>query len=313
MSSIQGNVRQTPLLWKLVNVKDHIWPKPSFPILSSISALSVTVGYLAFRSWLFEGRQDLSPQKILTYDNFVLHLSGMPKLMTALYIQAKYVQLLLWPDEASSDYSLGVVDPIFTWSDLNMILFYGVAMGLILAIGSALQTLMQRGNTALVQAIGWTFAPLVPASHIVTIGTPMAERLLFTPSIGVTILICYLFAVAEEPGARFASGRQRMPIQIIILIAMVAASTARFSIMTCQRVPEWGDSKAAFEADIKKFPKSVKLSSRIPSVALFVYILLYLYSWPSSPIVRQRKLINIIALCSRSSSPNVSREHVDKK
>ena len=243
-----------------INVKDHIWTKPSFPTLSSISALSVTVGYLAFRSWLFEGRQDLSPQNILMCDNFVLHLSGMPKLMTALCVQAKHVQLLLWPDEASSDYSLGVVDPIFTWSDSNMVLFYGVAMGLTLAIGSALQTLMQRGNTALVQAIGWTFAPLVPASHVVTIGTPMAERLLFTPSIGVAILICYLFAVAEEPGARFASGRQRMPIQTIILIAMVAASTARFSIMTYQRVPEWEDSKAVFEADVKKFPQSVKLN-----------------------------------------------------
>lgn len=243
-----------------INVKDHIWHKPSFPILSSISALTVTVGYLAFRSWLFEGRQDLSPQNILIYDNFVLHLSGMPKLMTALYIQAKYIQLLIWPDEVSSDYSLGVVDPIYTWSDSNMILFYGVAMGLILVIGAALQTLMQRGNTSLVQAIGWTFAPLVPASHIVTIGTPMAERLLFTPSIGVAILICYLFAVADESGARFASGRQRMPMQIIILIAMVAASTARFSRMTYQRVPEWEDSKAVFEADIKKFPRSVKLN-----------------------------------------------------
>ena len=243
-----------------INVKDHIWTKPSFPKLSSITALSVTVGYLAFRSWLFEGRQDLSPKNILIYDNFVLHLSGLPKLMTALYIQAKYVKLLLWPGEVSSDYSLGVVDPIFTWADSNMILFYGVAVGLILVIGSALQTLIRRGNTAIVQAVGWTFAPLVPASHIVTIGTPMAERLLFTPSIGVAILICYSFAVAAESEARLSQGCHRIPIQMIIRIAIVAASTSRFSIMTYQRVPEWEDSKAVFEADLQKFPRSVKLN-----------------------------------------------------
>ena len=244
-----------------INAKDKsIWRKPSFPILLSISALSVTVGYLAFRSWLFEGRQDLSPHRISIYDNFVLHLSGMPKLMTALYIQAKYIQLLIWPNEVSSDYSLGVIDPIFTWADSNMILFYGITVGLLLVIGAALQTLIRRGNTALVQAIGWTFAPLVPASHIVTIGTPMAERLLFTPSIGISILICYLFAVADESGSRFASGRRKGSLRTMTLIAIMVASTARFSIMTYQRVPEWEDSKALFEADIKKFPRSVKLN-----------------------------------------------------
>ena len=243
-----------------ITVKDHTWKKPAFPIASSTSALGVTIAYLAFRSWLFDGRQDLSPQNILIYDNFVLHLSGMPKLMTALYIQAKYMQLLFWPDEVSSDYSLGVVDPVFSWSDSNMILFYGVAVGLLLIIVAALEILMRRGNTALVQAIGWTFAPLVPASHIVTIGTPMAERLLFTPSIGVAIFICYSIAVADGPGTQFLSSRHKTSMRGMMLIAFLAASITRFCFMTYIRVPEWADSKAVFEADIQKFPRSVKLN-----------------------------------------------------
>ena len=241
-------------------VKDQSWDKSTFPILSFASALSVTLGYLVFRSWLFDGRQDLSPENILIYDNFVLHLSGLPKLMTALFIQAKYMELLFWPNEVSSDYSLGVIDPVFSWSDPSMILFYGVLMGLLLVIGAALRTLVSIGNTALVQAIGWTFAPLVPASHIVTIGTPMAERLLFTPSIGVAILICHSFSFADTAIERDSSGRRKIPTRIVMLTAILATSIARFSFMTYQRVPEWTDSKALFEADIQKFPRSVKLN-----------------------------------------------------
>mmetsp|Transcript_11964 Transcript_11964/g.26611 ORF Transcript_11964/g.26611 Transcript_11964/m.26611 type:complete len:699 (+) Transcript_11964:2-2098(+) len=243
--------------------KGMLVTKPSFPLFAAFCAISVTLGYLAFRSWLFAGHQDLAEDHILIVDNFVLHLSGMDKLRTALYIQAKYLQLLFWPSRISCDYSLGVIEPVFSWTDPSMMLVYGAIIGLLAIVAAALDTLIKTGNSTLVHAIGWTLAPLIPASHIVTIGTPMAERLLFTPSVGVAIMICHFITVLTRGDLKSQVPNQpELPSSVrnSIAIALFCFAVAWFAIMTHQRVPEWADSKTIFEADIKKFPRSTKLN-----------------------------------------------------
>ena len=177
------------------------------------------------------------------------HLSGMDKLRTALHIQAKYLQLLVWPGALSCDYSLGVIEPVKAWSSPQLAVALLAALTVAVWALYALTALRRSGDAAPMLAFGWTFAPLVPASHVVDIGTVMAERLLFMPSVGVTMLLCHVL------GAR--AGRVA-PTDGATLLVVCAVGWA--ALRTVARVPDWADSATLFAADVATHPRSIKLN-----------------------------------------------------
>ena len=180
-------------------------------------------------------------------DNFVQHIAtGATKVRTALYIQVQYLWLLLFPYKLSCDYGLGVINPVTTWLSMEMVY---VAVAILVLLGWArfgIALLKTTGNVVPLLALGWTVAPLIPASHIVDIGTVMAERLLFLPSIGVTLLLGHVLTTIR-------------PTRYYPLAFLLVVCIALFSYKTITRNPNWADTETLFQVDLETYPKSLKV------------------------------------------------------
>lgn len=217
----------------------------------AITYFATSFGYLLFRSWLFassRGSTSTLRGSVMLEDSFMQHVHPLDKFRTALFIMAKYTQLLVWPGALSCDYGLGVIDPVVSWVSIEMLIVVLAAGSVLAWIAYGLFWLHKTGDKSPLLAVGWAFAPLVPASHIVDIGTVMAERLAFTPTIGVAMLICHLCGLAALQPKVWRN----------LQIALLAVCTY-FAIRTMNRIPDWEESKTLFLADVKSHPRGVKL------------------------------------------------------
>lgn len=217
--------------------KVQIWLAPAL--------VAVSIGYIAFRSWLFGSSQTLADGVVSLTDNFIIHLPPPDKLRTAIWIQVRYILLLLWPNKLSCDYGLGVIDPVKTWASLEMLHSVTMVFLTLLLARYSFMYLYQTGDVAPLVALGWIAGPLIPASHVVNIGTVMAERLLFLPSIGAAMLLCH--------GLGTLGKRSFLTWTALILCIAV------FSFKTITRNPDWASSKGLFAADLKTYPQSLKM------------------------------------------------------
>lgn len=125
-----------------------------------------------------------------------------------------------------------------------------VASAVLVWAALALVRLRKTGDATLVIAFGWTFAPLIPASHIVDIGTVLAERLLFMPSIGVAMLICHFVGMRANQVPSLFSKWGTIVMCIVIFNGL----------KTLARVPQWTESIVLYDADLLSYPNSVKLN-----------------------------------------------------
>lgn len=213
---------------------------------------STSFGYLLFRSWLFassRGSTSTLRGSVMLEDSFMQHVHPSDKFRTALFIMAKYTQLMFWPGALSCDYGLGVIDPVTSWTSFEMGVVVLAAVSVFAWVFYGLFQLHKTGDQSPLLAVGWAFAPLVPASHIVDIGTVMAERLAFTPTIGVAMLICHLGGICAASNPTIWRN-----VQISLF-----AVCLWFGIRTLNRVPDWQESKTLFLADVKSYPRGVKL------------------------------------------------------
>lgn len=208
--------------------------------------VAVSLGYIQFRSWLFgDALQTLTGGVPLT-DNFLQHLAFGTKLRTAIYIQTKYLMLLILPTKLSCDYGLGVIDPITTWWTVEMLHSVLAILFIAVWIRYGMARLWNSGEIVPLLALGWTLAPLIPACHLVNIGTVMAERLLFLPSIGVAMFLSHILVSVNR------QSYSRLAFLLVVCILL-------FSFKTAFRNPNWSDSKTLFKVDLETYPRSLKM------------------------------------------------------
>lgn len=208
-----------------------------------VAMITTAGGYLALRTWITGGTQTVATSYV---DNFLQHLGPMDKLRTALYIQAVYMQLLLCPTQLSCDYGFAVIKPVRAWLSPEMGAVTVVLSGIVVWAVYAVTTLRRTGRTLPLLTLAWTLGPLIPASHIVPIGTVLAERLLFVPSIGVAMLLAHVVTTVRP--------RLVWPLRFGVLV-----SALWFGAMTVRRNPDWVDIATLHTRDLATHPTSIKL------------------------------------------------------
>jgi tetratricopeptide (TPR) repeat protein len=148
----------------------------------------------------------------------------------ALSIIGRYMGLLLWPAQLSCDYSyaqIPVPGGVWEWALIAATLAF---------------VLWRRGRTALFLASA-VFLVFLPSSNLLfPIGTIMAERFLYLPSIA--------FAAAAVWAAYRLSPRQA-PAVLSILIAL-------FAIRTFARNADWDNDLALADSAVRVSPASFK-------------------------------------------------------
>ena len=185
-------------------------------------------------------------------DNPLLSADFWTARFTAIKVIGKYLWLFVWPARLSPDYSYNAV-PLFgwqpaDWEDAKALIALAVCLG-----AALLAVRWYRARKPLFFFLAFFFVALAPTSNLVVlIGSIMAERFVYLPSIGLAG--CAVAAI-------YALGRQ-VPRQR--LLAMRAAWIAlgivclACAVRTYARNFDWLDDRSLWTSAVNVCPGSAK-------------------------------------------------------
>jgi tetratricopeptide (TPR) repeat protein len=183
----------------------------------------------------------LLPPVIPFCDNPLVGAGFRTAKLTAIQVMARYFGLLVWPAHLSCDYSYAQI-PLETGSAQDWLAWTVVA-----AVAAAALLMFRFNRTAFFFA-GLAFVTFLPTSNLVfPIGTIMAERFLYLPSIALAVcVVLALDAIGRRAGLAWLA-----PVTLCLI---VAAFTAR----TWTRNSDWRDDLSLMTAAAKTSPHSFK-------------------------------------------------------
>jgi protein O-mannosyl-transferase len=169
--------------------------------------------------------------------------------LTAMKVIGKFLWLFLWPARLSADYSFNAV-PLFgwrlsSWKDLEAVIALAVCLGgVLLAV-----LLAKRGRREwkpLLFFLPFFFVAMTPTSNlIVLIGSIMAERFLYLPSVGLAGCVVAALCVWRPATARAAW-------------AAVGVVCLAFAARTYARNRDWNDELSLWTSTVRVSPDSAR-------------------------------------------------------
>jgi hypothetical protein len=179
--------------------------------------------------------------------------------LTACKVMGRYLWLLVWPRHLSCDYSYNQI-PLFQWR-------WGWEDGqalLALAVYAALALVAMRSyrsHKPVFFFVAFFLVMLAPTSNLaMPIGSIMAERFLYLPSVGFAG--CLVLAVYGATGMRLlGSGRYRRVAAPVVLALVCAALAGR----TFARNFDWYDEGTLWTSAVRESPGSFKTHLNLAS------------------------------------------------
>ncbi|HUE29896.1 MAG TPA: tetratricopeptide repeat protein, partial [Verrucomicrobiae bacterium] len=176
-------------------------------------------------------------------DNVLAGAPIGPRLLTALAVVARYARRLAWPLGLSADYSYRQVELATGLGDPVALAGLGVVAGAV-----ALAAWGWRHERHVCLAIALAALPYSIVSNVfVTIGTVMAERLLYLPSAGFCLVVA---SAADALGRPSRAWRASGAIVVALLAFYVPATVLRNSV--------WRERRGFFEALVASAPRSAR-------------------------------------------------------
>lgn len=208
-------------------------------ILGCLATLPPIAAMLYQRVVVLAGSQ---PAEFPFADNPIVGADFWTGRLTAIKVIARYLWLTVWPARLSSDYSYAQI-PLSHGTAQDWVAWIAVLAMVVLAV-----SLYWWNRTAFFLA--WFAAiTFVPVSNLLfPIGTIMAERFLYLPTIG--LLACLVMAI-------YAAG-ERAHMQRFAPVALCLI-TAAFALRTWVRNGDWQDDLAMTEASVRASPNSFKV------------------------------------------------------
>jgi protein O-mannosyl-transferase len=225
--------------------------------------LGASVGVLAFGTALYffvRSQIDIGVStagKISPFDNVMAEASNLgERLATAFYILGKYLYLLVVPHPLVSDYSYSQMT-VKTFSDpavIISVLAY-IAAGLYALLNIRKQSLASFGILSYL-------VTLFPVSNILfLIGSGMAERFLYTPSLGYCIVLTLLLLKIAR-GSYVKTGFTSISnffSKYSSLLFITGILFAGYTIKTLSRSSDWKNNLSLFSEDAKHSSKSARI------------------------------------------------------
>lgn len=179
-------------------------------------------------------------------DNSLIPATFLEQKATALGMFARYIMKLIYPYQLSYDYSFNQIPIINLFSPLA--LFGIVLLGALLYFG--IKYLKREPLISI--SIGFILFPLFLTGNLFfNIGTTMADRFLFVPVIGSSLLICWcVFRLLKtDPAKNFTPGKAAAVFIPLLLL---------FSFRTYTRNSNWKDNSTLFASDVTTVPNSAR-------------------------------------------------------
>jgi protein O-mannosyl-transferase len=241
-------------IFPLIILYELVWWKERPPhrrafVLGSLATLLPIAGLLFER---FKVLAASAPAEFPFTDNPIAGAGWVTGRLTAIKVMAHYLWLTVWPVKLSCDYSYNQI-PLFRGAAADWL-----ACGAVLAVAIAVILLYRRDRTFFFLA-GFAFLNFLPASNLpFPIGTIMADRLLYLPSLGLLgCLVLAVYAAAE-----------RSPRALLLAPALLCLVGIAFAVRTWARNLDWQSELTIATADVRVSPNSFKLH-RLLAQSLF--------------------------------------------
>lgn len=184
--------------------------------------------------------------------NQYVPFTAAERLATVIFTLGKYLQLLIFPHPLSHDYYPRQVS-IMTFGDWQVLLSLALYVGL---VGYAIFGLRRKDPIS--YGIWFYLITLSIVSNLVfPVGTNLAERLLFMPSVGFCLAIVVLLQ------RLFFSKKLTTFKQLYPFFGVLVLLFALLCVKTISRNPTWKDNFTLFTTDINTSPNSAKLRNAV--------------------------------------------------
>ena len=189
-------------------------------------------------------------EQIAHSDNPLFGIDFWTARLTAIKVIGKYLWLLVWPNPLSCDYSYNQIPLVtwrFGWEDMKA----WIALAACLGAGAAAVWCYRR-QKAVLFFVAFFFFTLSPTSNLVIqIGTIMAERFMYLPSIGFAgCLVVAVYAICRRLPVAVHDPRIAPAVLAVICIALLARTFARNN--------DWLDEKTLWTSAVEASPDSFK-------------------------------------------------------
>ncbi|MGD0652299.1 MAG: DUF1736 domain-containing protein [Verrucomicrobiia bacterium] len=228
-----------------------------FTIKGYVALIPPFAGLWYVRSLVFE---KLRPPELPFVDNPLVGWDFWTARMTAIKVIGKYLWLLLWPQTLSCDYSYNQIPMVnwhfSTWEDLKAL------VALISVITVILVTIRNHHrNKPLFFFMLFFFGTFLPTSNlIVIIGSIMAERFMYLPSIGFAgCVVIAVYAVSQRIIPQLSiSARARLISPPVLSCSALSLIVLAYGVRAFIRNFDWDNDIALWSADVKVCPNSFK-------------------------------------------------------
>lgn len=215
---------------------------PKESIYALIPFLVSAIVYLGLRFMILDADQ----QKLLSIvNNIVYRTEGFERLMTNLKIWLHYIGILIWPFNLSYDYSFNqfpIVKSINPTVILSLLFF--ALLVVLSVIGFIRRTV--TGFAIIFYLVTFSiFSNIIPQF---TIGSTLAERFLFIPSLGFSILLVYGFYLLVR--------KTKNPQTIAVLTALLAPVLISYYAYSYSRTGVWKNNDTLFTSGVTSSPDS---------------------------------------------------------
>lgn len=194
-----------------------------------------------------------APETTAFLDNPAAFGGTLARIGTALWVQAKYAGLLVWPRRLSSDYSFDAIPVVVGPLDPRLwgALLWAAALACIFAWA------WRRSRPVAVGIATWVLFLLPTSNLFLATGTVMAERVAYLPSLGACLIAGHFLAWLASERSPMAAGPQRTALPVLVLVVLALA----LGIRTGLRNPAWRDNATLAIGDARNMPRSAKLQA----------------------------------------------------
>lgn len=241
----------TPMIyWFFVNTSFSTATKQAIPFVVASVLFILLRGAVIGNQFGGEQNELMNNPFLKLVGNDYVPFSFAEKFATITYTLGKYIQLLILPHPLTHDYYPRHIG-IMSFGDWQVLLSIAVYVGLLV--------LILRGwkNRSLISfGIAFFLITLSIVSNIVfPVGTNMAERFMFMPSVGFCLILAVLLAKLGKKLPETGVNNQGLGM-ILVIIGL-------FSLKTFTRNPAWKDDYTIFTTDIETSPNSAKLQTSV--------------------------------------------------
>lgn len=216
--------------------------------------------YLALRYALFEGHMILIDLASVPFvHNPLVEASLYERALTGITIIGSYLGLLAWPYDLSVDYSYAQMDIVRSFFAPEVLASLGLIVICLLAM------IVSFGRSGwLWLPMAFLFLTLAPVTNIfILVGTIMAERLLYLPSVGFCMVAGGLGNAVRLWLQGRPFGRTTRLAWGGVLVVIIGA----LSLQTLRRNTEWKDDATLWQSALRVSPRSAKAHLNLALVA----------------------------------------------